>query len=100
MDRNDLDGVPAPDSVSSRAEGRPPSEQTSDDPQEQARVILEESETRIAAGAAKSQNGSDRGTRLCGVTLVRGDGTEAACTLVEGHPGAHQGIPALLTPDG
>jgi hypothetical protein len=35
-------------SVTSRASGRPPEEVDSDDPQRQARVILEESEGRTA----------------------------------------------------
>ncbi len=54
----------------------------------------------MAAGAARSEDGPGLGTRLCGATLMRGDDAEGACTLVEGHPGRHMGIPAALTPDG
>jgi hypothetical protein len=58
----DLDGHPRPDAVASRADGRPPVEAGSDDPGHQARVILEESEERTAAGAAKSDPATDGGT--------------------------------------
>jgi hypothetical protein len=40
--------------VTSRASGRPPEEDSSEDPQRQAQVILEESEDRTEAGADKS----------------------------------------------
>jgi hypothetical protein len=49
------DGIPSLQSVASRAGGRPPEEQTSDDPAEQAEVILEESEDRVLAGAEGSK---------------------------------------------
>jgi hypothetical protein len=38
-------------SVTSRAEGRPSEEDSSDDPEAQAQAILEDSEERIAEGA-------------------------------------------------
>ena len=57
----DLDGHPRPEAVASRADGRPPAEAGSDDPEEQAQVILEESEERIAAGAAKADPRTDGG---------------------------------------
>jgi hypothetical protein len=50
-----------PDKVESRADGRPPEEAESDSPEEQAEVILAESEERLEQGAARSiekaQNG-------------------------------------------
>ncbi len=62
QDARDLDGHPRPDAVASRADGRPPVEAGSDDPGHQAQVILEESEERTAAGAAKSDPATDGGT--------------------------------------
>jgi hypothetical protein len=46
----------AHENVAARAEGRPPEEQLSDDPESQAEVILEESELRIEEGARKSND--------------------------------------------
>lgn len=43
-----------PDAVTSRASGRPPEEESSEDPEHQAQVILEESEDRTVEGADKS----------------------------------------------
>jgi hypothetical protein len=43
-----------PDAVASRADGRPPEEESSEDPEHQAQVILEESEDRTIKGAEKS----------------------------------------------
>jgi len=47
-----LDGVPDPEAVAHRADGRPPEEASSDDPIAQAQTILEDSEERTAEGAA------------------------------------------------
>jgi hypothetical protein len=47
---------PDPKAVASRADGRPPEEATSDNPEAQAQAILEESEDRIAAGAHASES--------------------------------------------
>ncbi len=47
--------MPDADNVTSRAEGRPPEEQTSEDPAAQAEAVLEESEDRIAEGADSSE---------------------------------------------
>jgi hypothetical protein len=58
----DLDSEPDADTVSSRAEGRPPEESSSDDPEAQAKVILEESEGRLADGARKSTEGASPST--------------------------------------
>jgi hypothetical protein len=49
-----LDDGLTSESVAARAGGRPPEESDSDDPEEQAHVILEESEDRIVDGAEKS----------------------------------------------
>jgi hypothetical protein len=46
---------PTHEAVVSRASGRPPEEQSSEDPEHQAEVILEESEERTAEGADKSR---------------------------------------------
>ena len=46
-----IGGSPDADNVESRAEGRPPEEQTSEDPGAQADAILQESDDRIAEGA-------------------------------------------------
>jgi hypothetical protein len=59
MDPEELDGSPDPKAVSSRADGRPPEEASSDDPNAQAQVILEESEDRIADGARPSAPADD-----------------------------------------
>ena len=45
---------PTHEAVASRASGRPPEEASSEDPEHQAEVILEESEERTAGGADKS----------------------------------------------
>jgi hypothetical protein len=45
---------PDPSAVAHRASGRPPEEDSSEDPERQALVILEESEDRTSAGADKS----------------------------------------------
>jgi hypothetical protein len=47
------DGIPLA-SVSTRASGRPPEEATSDDPEEQAHVILKESQDRTSTAARDS----------------------------------------------
>ena len=51
----DYDDEPEPAAVSSRASGRPPEEESSEDPERQAEVILEESEDRTIEGAEKSK---------------------------------------------
>jgi hypothetical protein len=43
--------------VETRASGRPPEEAESDDPEEQARAILEDSEDRMKEGAGPSADG-------------------------------------------
>jgi hypothetical protein len=45
---------PDPSAVNSRASGRPPEEDSSEDPHRQAEVILEESEDRTSDGADRS----------------------------------------------
>ncbi len=62
-------------------------------------MILEESEARIADGAAKADPVPDEETRLCGATVVREGGAEGACTLLEGHPGSHAGLPEVADPE-
>ena len=52
MATNDAE-VPS-NAVTSRASGRPPEEESSEDPEHQAQVILEESEDRTIKGAEKS----------------------------------------------
>jgi hypothetical protein len=49
-----LGEAPDPKAVASRADGRPPEEASSDDPEAQAQAILEESEERIAERAHAS----------------------------------------------
>ena len=51
---DEYDIEPEPAAVSSRASGRPPEEESSEDPERQAEVILEESEDRTIEGAEKS----------------------------------------------
>jgi hypothetical protein len=53
--RGELDGMPDPKAVVDRAGGRLNEEASSDDPMAQAQAILEESEERIAQGAAGSE---------------------------------------------
>jgi hypothetical protein len=43
-----------PNNVETRADGRPPEEAASDDPEAQAEAVLEESEQRLAEGAKES----------------------------------------------
>jgi hypothetical protein len=50
----DPDQEPTHEAVESRASGRPPEEASSEDPEHQAEVILEESEERTFEGAEKS----------------------------------------------
>ena len=50
----ELDGIPDPEAVAHRADGRPPEEASSDDPMAQSRTILEDSEERTAEGAEGS----------------------------------------------
>jgi hypothetical protein len=51
---SELGNPPDPKAVASRADGRPPEEASSNNPEAQAQAILEESEDRIAAGAHTS----------------------------------------------
>jgi hypothetical protein len=44
----------SPENVETRADGRPPEEAESEDPEGQAEAILEESEDRLEDGARKS----------------------------------------------
>ena len=55
----DATGEAGPDEqhVESRASGRLPEERDSDDPEDQARVILEESEERVMARERQSETG-------------------------------------------
>jgi hypothetical protein len=46
-----IGGLPDADSVRRRAEGRPPEEESSEDPEGQAEAILQESEDRTADGS-------------------------------------------------
>jgi hypothetical protein len=48
------DDEPDPAAVTSRASGRPPEEDSSEDPEHQAEVILEESDERTNEAADKS----------------------------------------------
>jgi hypothetical protein len=58
-ERDGADGLPpSPDMVANRADGRPPEERSSEDPEAQARAILEESEERIEDGARESTQGA------------------------------------------
>jgi hypothetical protein len=54
-DSKSIGGMPDADNVTSRAEGRPPEERTSEDPEAQAQAVLQESEDRIADGADGSE---------------------------------------------
>jgi hypothetical protein len=51
---SELGNPPDRKAVASRADGRPPEEASSDNPEAQAQAILEESEERIADGAHAS----------------------------------------------
>ena len=88
----DLDGHPRPGAVVSRSGARPPDEATSEVPDEQARVILEESEARVAAGAAKAGPDAERGPQLCGADVLGDGGAVGACTRLGGHSGGHAGL--------
>jgi hypothetical protein len=50
-----LGGAPDADKVTTRAEGRPPEEESSEDPEAQAEAILQDSEDRVAEGADGSE---------------------------------------------
>ena len=50
----ELGDMPDDETVASRADGRPPEEESSDDPKAQAQTILEDSEERITEGAKDS----------------------------------------------
>jgi hypothetical protein len=50
----ELGSSPDPKAVANRADGRPPEEASSDDPDAQAQAILEEWEERIGDGARAS----------------------------------------------
>jgi hypothetical protein len=54
LSSQDSDGAIDPQTVASRADGRPAEEESSDNPEVQAQVILEESEQRIVDGAHAS----------------------------------------------
>jgi hypothetical protein len=54
MTHHDLEQEPSHEAVVSRAGGRPPEEASSEDPEHQAEVILEDSEERTEEGADKS----------------------------------------------
>jgi hypothetical protein len=51
---SELGNPPDPNAVASRADGRPPEEASSENPEAQAKAILEDSEERIAEGAHTS----------------------------------------------
>lgn len=55
VDDGSLGGTPPSEDVKTRAEGRPPEEESSDDPTAQAEAILQESEERIEEGADGSE---------------------------------------------
>jgi hypothetical protein len=59
QESEELDGMPDPEAVASRADGRPPEEASSDNPMAQAQTVLEESEERTAEGAASSAQTSE-----------------------------------------
>jgi hypothetical protein len=48
---------PTPEDVATRADGRPPEEEASENPEEQAEAILEDSEDRLEEGAQRSAEG-------------------------------------------
>lgn len=52
-----------PKNVEARAEGRPPEESGSENPEVQAEAILAESEQRLEKGAAKAADGRAPGDR-------------------------------------
>ncbi len=52
----DDEATPDAERAQSRAEGRPPEEESSDNPKAQAEAILEDSEDRVAQGSAKSED--------------------------------------------
>jgi hypothetical protein len=54
---DDLEDAVDEAAVASRAGGRPPEEASSEDPDAQARAILEESEQRIVEGSRASEAG-------------------------------------------
>jgi hypothetical protein len=51
----DIEDEPTDEAIHSRADGRPPEEATSDDPERQAKVILEESEERTEERSRESE---------------------------------------------
>jgi hypothetical protein len=53
---------PDPAAVASRASGRPPEEESSEDPERQAEVILEDSEERTIEGSDKSESPGSAGS--------------------------------------
>jgi hypothetical protein len=55
----ELDGMPDPEAVAHRADGRPPEEASSADPMAQSQAILEDSEERTAEGAEGSKPTSE-----------------------------------------
>ena len=57
MTTNEAEPGLARRAVETRASGRPPEEAESDDPEEQARAILEDSEDRKKKGAEPSAGG-------------------------------------------
>jgi hypothetical protein len=57
--RDDVESGVSRKNVDSRASGRPPEEAESDNPEEQARAILEDSEDRKRKGADLSEAGGD-----------------------------------------
>jgi hypothetical protein len=59
QESEELDGMPDPEAVAHRADGRPPEEESSDDPMAQAQTVLEDSEERTAEGAAGSEPTSE-----------------------------------------
>jgi hypothetical protein len=54
----DIEMKPPTKNVETRADGRPPEEARSDNPDDQARVILEDSEERLANGSEGSTAGN------------------------------------------
>jgi len=57
--RDDAESAISRKNVETRASGRPPEEAASDNPEEQARAILEDSEDRKKTGADQPEDDGD-----------------------------------------
>jgi hypothetical protein len=96
--RSRQNGEPLPEAISSRASGRPPEEADSEDPETQARTILEESDDRVREGRSKSGT-ADNSHVIAVMKLDNGELTEDVMARHEAEGDEPRIVDAAPMPD-